>query len=229
MDTHARYMFDAVFATANAGTTDGDLPRHSDRTLEQARDAAYQQGLADGRIQTLNETTETVDQQVSNLLEQMQSANRMIAIERENIEGEACKLAWSAAETLASHLIAREPDGELVELFGECISHLRDAPQLVVHVAQGTNEQLGPRLTSIAEERGIEVAVKLIPDCSLADGDCRIVWSGGEISRDTSELTTTIRQIIERRFGSDASTEASPEPAETENTESPIAEGACNE
>lgn len=236
MEAHAKYMFDAVFASAAKGqAAKADIPRHTDQALEAARDAAYQRGLVDARAQMAIDASSHTDNLVSRLLELVQGANDELLQCQENSAAQATRLALVATQTLVPTLIAQEPEGELMALFGECVAQLEGTPQLVIHVPAGSAEDLKIRLDSAAANLAANNEIRIVVDENMADGDCRIAWAAGEISRDRRQLEDQIIGIVERRYPSDADVAvaepeaASPDSVEPESPvidEGPAREGA---
>ncbi len=203
MDTHARYMFDAVFACSNnEQTASAEMPRHNDIALEAARDAAYQQGLADGRNQSQNDATAHLQGLMIRLLEQMQAANENMVQYQIKVEEKATRLALTATQKLVPTLISREPEGELMALFGECISQQENLPHLVIHVPPNFADNLRENLENVTANLGAKTEIRLNTDDTLSEGDCRIVWTTGEISRNRQQLEEQIIAIIERHYPS---------------------------
>ncbi len=204
MDAHSRYMFDAVFASSVKGpAAKAEIPRHTDQALETARDGAYQQGLADGRTQAISETSSQTDQMIARILELVQIANQDLARAQEKSAEQAARLALATVRTLVPVLIAKEPEGELLALFGECVAQLDDAPQLIIHVPASSAEDLKARLDNAAANIVANNEIRVIVDENMDDGDCRIAWATGEVSRSREQLEQQIIEIIERRFPSD--------------------------
>lgn len=204
MDTHARYMFDAVFACSdNEQAGSAEMPRHNDIALDAARDAAYQQGLADGRNQSQNDATAHLQGLMNRLLEQMQVANDNMAQFQNNVEEKATRLALTAAQKLAPALLSREPEGELMALFSECISQQENLPHLVIHVPPNSADDLMENLENVTANLGAKTEIRLNTDDTMSEGDCRIVWTTGEISRNRPQLEEQIMAIIERRYPSE--------------------------
>ena len=213
MDAHARYMFDAVFASSVKGpAAEAEIPRHTDLALETARDGAYQQGLADGRAQVIHEASTHTDKMVARLLELIQVANNDMATAREKSAEQAVRLALAATQALVPNLIAREPEGELMALFGDCVAQLDGAPQLVIHVPENSADDLKARLENAAANQVTDNDIRVVVDKTMVDGDCRIAWSNGEITRSREQLEQQILEIVERRYPS----KPEPRPAELE-------------
>ncbi|MBL4757724.1 MAG: hypothetical protein JKY32_08830 [Rhizobiales bacterium] len=201
MDTHARYMFDAVFACSNnEQAASAEMPRHNDIDLEAARNAAYQQGLADGRNQSQNDASAHLQELMTRLLVQMQAANETMAQYQSKVEEKATKLALIAAQKLAQALISREPEGEMIALFSECIAQQENLPHLVIHVPPNSADTLKENLENLTANLGAKTEIRINTDETISEGDCRIVWTTGEISRNRQQLEEQINSIIERRF-----------------------------
>jgi len=120
--------------------------------------------------------------------------------ERAAIEGEAIELALATGRTLARHLIAREPEGELLALLGEALSNLRGAPHLVLRVAPDLVETVEAKVKRLAWEKGYEGRLIVLGDPDAGAGDCRIEWADGGIVRDRAAMDQEIDRIVRRHI-----------------------------
>jgi len=201
MTAPARFMFDTVFPGRHPEQADQmSIPKFSENELETARDAAYQDGLTAGRQEVADQASRAIDRKIEKLLSLTAGLQNELSAEAERISAQAADLAFTAARILARELIAREPDGEMLQLLDECVSFIKDAPHLVVRVPQGNLETLRQRIENITVAKGYEGKLVLLTEDGMTEGDCRIEWADGGVSRDLTELETSVYTLIAARF-----------------------------
>ncbi len=194
-------MFDTVFpGRATAHDNHADVPKFTDEDMRSARDAAYQEGLAAGRKEVADQVSLQLDQKIETFLSQLQDLEQVLPREIEKISAQACDLAYFAARTLTSVLIAREPHGELDQLFSECVSQMNNAPHLALKVPETDLEILRERLEKVSESKGYGGKLILLVDDGMREGDCHIEWADGGIARSRDELETHISTLINNRY-----------------------------
>lgn len=216
MAAHAKFLFDTEFDTPGRG---GESGRRAAEAAA-AREAGFREGLAEGRRQAETESRERIERQLAELVRQGSAIVEALDAERERLAAEAAALAFSAARRLAPALIAREPHGELMALFEECIAHLSRAPHLVVRVPDGDPAELRERLADMARKAGFEGRIVVLREDGMAQGDCRIEWADGGIERDVRALAARIGEAIGRRYGA-AAVEAAGEAGGAGATQTP--------
>ena len=208
MTAPAPYTFDTVFpGRRSTPESRAAIPKFTENDLAAARETAYQEGLAAGRREVADQAARVLDQKIEQLLAHIVDLQTGLSEKSEQISGQAAKLAFASARILAKELIDREPEGELLQLFEECVAKIKDAPHLVIQVPQTDLDSLRERITGIAAAKGYEGKIVLMAEDGLQPGDCRIEWADGGISRDFSELENNIRQLVETRFASTVETE----------------------
>lgn len=201
MTAPARYMFDTVFpGRATEHNNHAEVPKFTDEDIRLTREAAFQEGLNKGLKESADQVSLMLNQKIEKLLTLTRKIEQQLPQEIEKITELACDLAFVSARTLASELIACEPQAELDVLFSECIAQMSNAPHLAVKVPPTDLELLRDRLEQVAESKGYEGKLILLADDEMREGDCHIEWADGGISRSRDDLETRISTLIANRF-----------------------------
>ena len=106
----------------------------------------------------------------------------------------------ATAKKIASHLISREPAGEVTALIDSCLGPLRQAPHIVVRVDERDADGIKAEADRIAHERGFMGRLVILGEPDMASGDCRIEWADGGIVRDRQTTENEIERLIEMHF-----------------------------
>jgi len=107
-------------------------------------------------------------------------------------------VAVAVAAKLAPALIAREPFAEIAALATECFHHLVSTPLVTVRIAPDIHEKAKEKIEEIARTRGFDARLAILPDESLAAGDCRVEWADGGVIRDHTATASAIDETVAR-------------------------------
>ena len=188
-------------------TFDLDLGRRQERNQvlsDSALDAVKQDARMEGFAQGYAEGQSGVEASAANALAAAADliADRAAALlslvddARGKIRTEASELTREIARKLASHLIARQPEAELMALFAECLASLDNVPHVVVRchpdLAGRIREQAEARIASSGFTGRLVVIAD--PEAGLSDG--RIEWADGGIRRNVDETSAAIDSAI---------------------------------
>jgi flagellar assembly protein FliH len=199
MSAHVKFLFDTEFGEAAADAAPPE-PVYGEADLVAAREGARSDGYAQGHRAASAEINARLDQKLDGVVRNCEQIVRDLESHREKVAAEAAKLAVMAARTLAPALIAREPHGELMAMFDECISHLRSAPHIVVRVADEDLEPLKEKLEERSRVSGFEGSIVTLREDAMAKGDCALEWADGGISRDIGETARQIETVIHGHY-----------------------------
>jgi len=207
----AKFLFDSDFG-APAARPQGVSPAEQEARLAEAEAAAYRRGFADAEAAahaSLARQQAAAAQAIADGLAQLRHG---LAEVQARLEAEAAILAVAIARKLAPALIAREPAAEIAALAADCFRHLVAAPHLVVRVGEGLLDTARAALDAIARNSGFEGRLVVLADPDLADGDCRIEWADGGISRRRADTEAQIESLV-RRYVAARSGTGEPVPA----------------
>jgi flagellar assembly protein FliH len=128
------------------------------------------------------------------------------------LECEAVEVAVAVARKLAPELVAGEPLAEIAALATECFRQLVAVPHVVVRVNDALQHSARCKLEEIARARGLESRLVVLAEPEIGEGDCRIEWADGGVTRDSLATTAAIDDAVSRyldaRRTSDAMTDS---------------------
>lgn len=191
--------------------------------LEQARRQAFEEGRAQAAEELKGGQELRLTDEVNRLVDAVGAA--MSDLEEMEVarEKDATSLAFLVARRLCAFLIARQPLAETVALVTECLGPLRQAPHLVIRVAERDVEALKKRVDPIVHEKGFEGRLVLLGEPDIARGDCHIEWADGGILRDRKalerEIDSSIKTYLQARAASAAAHKAQKKQAAEKETD----------
>jgi len=195
MKAAAKYLFDEDFATGEKPTI--TMVEHERRRAD-AESQAYRKGFTAGEEQAQQEAAQRIAAALSVIADGLGRLDSALSTIETRLETEAVEVAVAVAAKLAPALIAREPLTEISALATECFHHLVSAPQVAVRVGPAIYDVAKAKIEEIARERGFEGRLAIVPDESLAPGDCRIEWADGGVNRDHAATTLAIDEMVGR-------------------------------
>ena len=118
----------------------------------------------------------------------------------EQLEREACDLAYTIGCHLAETALAKTPFAEVEALLKDALAALSDTPHLILYLPEQIAEAIAPQVTGFLDEKGFSgrLIIKTDPDWTLAD--LRLEWSEGHLVRDRSEAEAALRETITNYF-----------------------------
>ncbi|MCK9908718.1 hypothetical protein MXD81_06235 [Microbacteriaceae bacterium K1510] len=191
----AKFLFDEDFASGARPTI---TVVEAERRRADAESQAYRKGFSAGEEKAQGEATQRVAGALAVIADNLERLNRALAGIEARLETEAVDVAVAVASKLAPELIAREPFAEISALATDCFRQIVATPHIVVRVSTDIHEMAKEKLEEIAVSRGFEGRLMVLPDETLAAGDCRIEWSEGGINRDREATLNTINEAVAR-------------------------------
>ncbi len=166
---------------------------------EQGYAAGHEAGLAEARAEINAAIAQALDQigsQMATLGPSEEATGHMLT--RQSIE-----IAQAVAGQLAHRLMEAQPTAEVEALVSDCISQLRDEPQVVVVLAPEIAEAVQDRLQELATANGFAGRLVVKPEPGCAATDARLVWSEGQAARSRGdlmqEIDTAVRSYLQGR------------------------------
>lgn len=166
--------------------------------IEALRADAFAEGHAKGTAEAIDAHQQAVAAALDNL---SQAIGQMIAAMDEALtqaQRDAVHLAIAMATRLAPALMAREPRAEIEALVEQCLSSVKNEPQIVVHVAAELVDDLRAPLEAQAVRRGFTGRLVMAVDNDLSGSDVRVVWGGGGAERDSADVIRAIEDLVSR-------------------------------
>ena len=203
MATAAKFMFDEDFAGGVKPTI--TLVEHERRSAD-AESIAHRKGFEAGQMQARTEAAERIAAALTQVADSMARLNDALTGIEARLETEAVQVAVSVASKLAPELVAREPLTEISALASEAFRQLVTTPQIAVHTGSDIFDATKEKLEDIARMRGFEGRLTVQSDAAIAQGDCRIEWADGGVTRDTAATLAAIEEMVGRYVAARATT-----------------------
>jgi flagellar assembly protein FliH len=195
MKATAKYLFDEDFASGEKPTI--TMVEHERRRAD-AESQAYRSGFDAGQEQAQQETTQRIASALAGIADGRGRLDGALTAIETRLETEAVEVAVAVAAKLAPALLAREPFVEISALATDCFHHLVSTPHVCVRVGPAIYDTAKQKIEEIARARGFEGRLAVVPDETLAAGDCRIEWADGGVIRDQSATASAIDEMVGR-------------------------------
>lgn len=196
MAAPAKYLFDHDFAAPKAANT-VSIAEHQ-AALEEAETRGYRNGFAAAEQEGATASARMIAHALDRVGHGLEDLTRGLTGVEARLEAEAVDVAVAVAKKLSSELVAREPFVEIAALVTECFRHLTASPHVVVRINDALYETARQDLDDIAKRIGFEGRLVVLADPGIAQGDCRIEWADGGVSRDAALATATINETVGR-------------------------------
>jgi len=197
MNAPAKYLFDIDFAPGPKAATTIAISEHKTLVAE-AETRGYRNGFqaaeAEMKAETARRLTIALEQIADMLLIMGQGLKGIEA----RLEAEAVEVAHAVAKKLAPALIAREPLAEIEALATGCFRQLLASPHVVVRVSDKLYDVARVKLDEISQQTGFEGRLVLLAESEIAEGDCRIEWADGGVTRDRATAEALIAETVHR-------------------------------
>ena len=174
-------------------------PEHA-RLVQEAKEAAYQAGVEEGRrLQTDHETIR-LSACLDSILARLEIATIEMRRLEENARKEALAFAKIFAAKIAGRMIENAPMQPIEATARAIFNDLRGSPHIAIRVAPSLVDTCKTRIALLMRENGLEAKLFVFPDPDIASGDCRIEWADGGIVRDRAKLEDLIDRSVNLLF-----------------------------
>ena len=175
-------------------------PALSERDLVEAKAAAFAEGEAHGREAALAETTGSIEQRCSELLEQIATALPDSLRAEETAYSSACReslaLAIATFKKLFPKLERQAALAEVEALVETSLAQLRQEPRVVLRLPDDLLDPMRDRLDGLTHSQGFEGKVVLLSDPELGPSDVRVEFADGGMERCARQLWSEIESRI---------------------------------
>jgi flagellar assembly protein FliH len=210
MRATAKYLFDDDFARSGDAKPVIGLAEHTAK-VKDAEATAFNRGFAAATAEARASAEARAAAALERAAATLEGINSGLSEVAAKLECEAVEVAVAVARKLAPELVAREPFAEIAGLATDCFRQLIAVPHVVVRVNDALQHTAREKLDEIARARGLECRLVVLAEPDIANGDCRIEWADGGITRDSAATAATIDQLVKRyleaRRSSDAMTD----------------------
>jgi flagellar assembly protein FliH len=204
MNAPRRFLFDTEFGAPKpvVPTVPMITVAEHEATLATAVADAHRRGVAEGKTSADAEAQKRVAFALQRAGDAIAALSAGLDDLERRLEQEAIDVALAVAGRLCPTLIAREPMAELESLARDCFTHLRGVSHVVVRVDDGLFDRARAELEQIARERGFDGRLVILAEPDLRQGDIRVEWADGGVTRERSAVEADIDTLIGRYLSS---------------------------
>ncbi len=170
--------------------------------VEAARKAAFAEGIAQGRAETVADTERRIAAGLTTIGSHLGAIDSQVRAVAEGLTQGTVELSLAIARQLFPALMRRGGAGEVEALLVQCLETLRAEPWFTIRVPAEQVEELNERVQSAGADRGYEGRLTVVGDESLKPGDCRIEWAQGGMIRDREQIWSAVEAAIAQALAS---------------------------
>lgn len=185
-----RHHFEPMFTRSGLAPASGSTRRKAltEEDLAAARAEGFTQGEQSELVRIERVTSESL-RAIANLMQLMLGR---LNDEAHSLRRDARDVALAAARSIAGSALDAYGADRVEAIVSEAVSHLRDAPRLVVRVSPDLAARLEERLIGCAHEAGFTGEIAIRPDPDAQSGDCVLDWGDGRIIHDRAATLAAI-------------------------------------
>jgi flagellar assembly protein FliH len=200
MNAPAKYLFDIDFAPAPRAPTTMPVADHK-LLMADAEQRGYRNGFQAAEAEMTAETARRLAVALEQIAKTLDALAQGLGNVEARLEAEAVDVAHSVAAKLAPALVAREPLAEIEALATGVFRQLLKTPHVVVRVSDKLYDAARVKLDEISQRAGFEGRLVMLGEPEIAEGDCRIEWADGGVTRDTAAAQSLIAETVNRFVG----------------------------
>lgn len=118
----------------------------------------------------------------------------------QNLENDACELAYTIGTYLAETALAKTPFAEIEALLKDAMDMLSVTPHLVLYLPMETADEIKPQVTRLLDENGFSGRLIIKSERDFNSSDVRVEWSEGQLVRDLEAAKAILREKINHYF-----------------------------
>jgi flagellar assembly protein FliH len=200
MEARKPYTFDHSFdaAAMEAEAEKKTAPTFSEADMAAAKEAAFQQGLVEGRAaaaKEVNEQQATILQHIEQLLGRL--AGDLLKSFGQQRQA-ATDIALTIARKLVPEYVKKHGLQELTSAVEHCVVDMIHEPRLVLRVPDAQFDFMSKEVTGMAERLGYAGKLIVLADNTLGEHDCRIEWPDGGMEKNMSFTWSEIERQVAR-------------------------------
>ena len=184
-------------------------PTFSEAELDQAKKAAFAQGMAAGKVEGHNtgysKASSEIQATLADAFVRLADGIEQMVADRDDLNagrtGQPLKIALAILSRLLPASIERHGREELEAFIVSCLMEAVDEPRLSVKVGASVLEQMRPRILELAEQRGFAGRLIILGEPKLGASDARIEWAEGGAERNTETLLADLVAVAEKMLG----------------------------
>ena len=176
-------------------------PTFTEEELMLARQQAHEQGRMAGLQEASQMLEQTVGMALATAAHHLVSLGAAQAAETEAMGQEAAAIAVSIVKKLHPQFARRFGVAEIEAAVMDCLTHLDRVPKITIKVAPGLVDGVRDKTRGPMQQVSFDGKLLVVPDSSLAPGDCRVEWGDGGAERDQSRAWAQIDAAVEAALG----------------------------
>jgi flagellar assembly protein FliH len=185
-------------------------PTFTEQDMEEAKRAAFDAGVAEGRARAGQERESLVASALTRIDAEMTRLHENLATILSQTECKAVEAAVTLVRKLLPGLARGRDMTEIEALIENSLRSLLDEPRVVVRVPDSLLDPLKEQIAAIAERSGFAGRVVLVVDRSLGASDCRVEWADGGVERDTARVWAEAEKALARFNNASPAAEGTP-------------------
>lgn len=188
-------------------------PTFSEAELEDARNQARGEGVAEGIRIGRSEVLESQGQIHNEILDHLSVRLSELVTEQTARYTQQREVSLQIALTIARRLlpsyIGRHGSDEIMAMVSAILRDLQEEPRLVIRLPEMHLDALTEQIEAEAAKRGFPGQLVFVGDAELGESDCKVEWADGGAERDASRLWSEIDRLAEQVLLSDPAPESS--------------------
>lgn len=192
------FMFDQSFDLSGLkGQEEKKAASYGEADLASAREAAYQQGLVDGRAAAAGEANQqqaAMMQRVERLMQRLSDDVWKVYVQQKQA---ASDVALTIVRKLLPDYVKKHGMQEMTSAIETCITEMIHEPRLVLRVPDAHFDYMSKEVNAMGERLGYAGKIIVLADATLGEFDCRIEWADGGMERNLNLTWSEIeRQVV---------------------------------
>ncbi len=175
--------------------------RFTDDDLATAR----QEGFADGRIAGVEEARASDEGRIVVLAKNLTADLAALASQdderRQTISQDCAHVIRAVCERAVPTFAQHEAVNEIIGIVVRCLATQTDEPRIVIRVSNELADAVQARLDAASAQAGFPGALVLIPDETLGNTDCSVLWADGGAERYFTKIWSEIELVLDRVLG----------------------------
>lgn len=193
----AKFLFDNDFATAG-GRSEALTPAGVAARVADAEQNGYRTGFAAGQAEAAAQTQRRLAVAIERISASIAAIAGGLAQVEARMETEAVEVATATARRLCAELLRREPLAEISALMTDCFRHLVATPHIAVRINEALYDEARAHIEEIGRRHGFEGRLVILADPDIENGDCRIEWADGGVTRERAAIDAKIDELVNR-------------------------------
>ncbi len=177
-----------------------DLPAEDEPELKITEDdlvAARQAGADEARVSTEGRILALTENLTENLIALAAEDDER----RQRISQDCADVLRAVCERIVPALAEHEAVNEIIRIVARCLTAQTDEPRIVIRVSNELADAVQSRLAAASAQTGFSGQLVLIPDETLSNTDCSVLWADGGAERHFTRIRSEIEQALDRVLG----------------------------